>query len=156
MEDGHVVRTVFLDGEIASHTPGSVWCETGVKALDDALMGFCRAPDIEPFADPVLISAISALGTLLPRSRVEGSIVERQHVFTAAWMTKFSLPKLAGGPGGGCGKPLRRVVGPAGICPSEITSYAPRSVGLRLISPVDGGGGGPGRVAACPLERTSN
>jgi alcohol dehydrogenase class IV len=92
---------VFLDGEVASHTPGSVWCETGVKALDDALMGFCRAPDIEPFADPVLISAISALGTLLPRSRAEGTIVERQHVLTAAWMTKFSLPKLAGGPGGG-------------------------------------------------------
>ena len=101
LEDGHVVRTVFLDGEVASHTPGSVWCETGVKALDDALMGFCRAPDVEPFADPVLISAISALGTLLPRSRAEGTIVERQHVLTAAWMTKFNLPKLAGGPGGG-------------------------------------------------------
>jgi len=101
MEDGHVTRTVFLDGEVAAHTPTAVWCETGVKALDDALMSFCRAPDAEPFADPVLISAISALGTLLPRSRAEGTVVERQHVLTAVWMTKFPLPRLAGGPGGG-------------------------------------------------------
>ena len=98
MEDGHVVRTVFLDGEIASHTPGSVWCETGVKALDDALMGFCRAPDIEPFADPVLISAISALGTLLPRSRVDGTIVERQHVLTADVDDEVQPPEAGGWP----------------------------------------------------------
>jgi alcohol dehydrogenase class IV len=104
MEDGHVTRTVFLDGEVASYTPSTVWCETGVKALDDALMSYCRAPDSEPFADPMLTSAIAALGTLLPRSRAEGSIVERQHVLTAVWMTKFTLPRLsarAEGAGGG-------------------------------------------------------
>ena len=101
MEDGHVARTVFLDGEVASYTPGTVWCETGVKALDDTLMAFCRTPDSEPFMDPVLTSAIGALGTLLPRSRAEGTLVERQHVLTAVWMTKFALPRLAGGPGGG-------------------------------------------------------
>ena len=94
LEDGHVTRTVFLDGEIAAHTPGTVWCETGVKALDDALMSYCRAPDSEPFADPVLVAAIGALGTLLPRSRAEGKLVERQLVLTAVWMTKFDLPRL--------------------------------------------------------------
>jgi alcohol dehydrogenase class IV len=101
MEDGHVARTVFLDGEVAVHTPSEVWCETGVKAIDDALMSYCRAADAEPFLDPVLVSAIGALGTLLPRSRDAGRTVERQHVFTAVWMTKFALPRLAGGPGGG-------------------------------------------------------
>jgi alcohol dehydrogenase class IV len=95
LEDGHVTRTVFLDGEVAAHTPSTVWCETGVKALDDALMAYCRAPDSEPFADPMLTSAIAALGTLLPRSRAEGTIVERQHVLTAVWMTKFTLPRLS-------------------------------------------------------------
>jgi alcohol dehydrogenase class IV len=101
MEDGHVVRTVFLDGEVAGYTPGDVWCETGVKALDDALMSYCRAPGPEPFVDPVLVSAIGALGTLLPRSRDQDRHAERQHVLTAVWMTKFPLPRLAGGPRGG-------------------------------------------------------
>lgn len=103
MEDGHVSRTVFLDGEVAAHTPSTVWCETGVKALDDALMSYCRAPDSEPFADPVLVSAIGAIGTLLPRSRAEGTLVERQHVLTAVWMTKFNLPRLVSRAGAGVG-----------------------------------------------------
>ena len=101
LEDGHVSRTVFLDGEVASHTPGSVWCETGVKALDDALMSYCRATGSEPFADPVLVSAIGALGTLLPRSRADDQLVGRQHVLTAVWMTKFGWPRLSGAAGGG-------------------------------------------------------
>ena len=101
LEDGHVSRTVFLDGEVAASTPADVWCETGVKALDDALLSYCRAAGSEPFMDPVLVSAIGALGTLLPRSRDADALVERQHVFTAVWMTKYAWPRLAGGPGGG-------------------------------------------------------
>src|SRR5204863_8471884 len=55
-----VDRTVFLDGEIAVHTPGSIWDETAVKALDDAIAAFCRG-DGEPFSDPILLSAVRQL-----------------------------------------------------------------------------------------------
>ena len=139
MEDGHVTRTVFLDGEVASYTPSAVWCETGVKALDDALMSFCRAPDSEPFADPMLIAAIGALGTLLPRSRAEGTLVERQHVLTAVWMTKFTLPRLADGPGGGWfSTTARHSLGAVLEVPHGIGSCVALLPGIRYHQPDTG------------------
>lgn len=63
---GRVMRTVFLDGAVAVHTPDSVWAETGVKALDDALAAFCRSAGPEPFIDPILIRAIGDLVAQLP------------------------------------------------------------------------------------------
>jgi alcohol dehydrogenase class IV len=94
-DDGAVLRTVFLDGLIAEHTPDGVWAETGVKALDDTIAAFCRVGDTDPFRDAVDICALSALCQWLPMSLGAGRAVERQHVFTAVWMTKFALPRLA-------------------------------------------------------------
>ena len=65
---GRVMRTVFLDGALATHTPDSVWAETGVKGLDDAIAAYCRSAQTEPFLDPVLVGAIGGLVDLLPAS----------------------------------------------------------------------------------------
>ena len=94
-DDGAVLRTVFLDGLIAEHTPDGVWAETGIKALDDTIAAFCRVGDTDPFRDAVDVSALSALCQWLPKSLGAGRAAERQHVFTAVWMTKFALPRLA-------------------------------------------------------------
>jgi alcohol dehydrogenase class IV len=107
---GRVARTAFLDGRIAAHTPDLVWFETGIKGLDDAIAGFCRGPDPEPFLDPVLIDGIRGLvgslpasGGASPRSRgdrdagTDGGMDRsevRQQVLTGTWMTKFPLPRL--------------------------------------------------------------
>ncbi len=106
---GRVLRTAFLDGLMAAHTPDGVWFETGIKALDDAIAGFCRGPDPEPFLDPVLIEGIAGLVAWLgasgghepgghepgghepaDRRRAEA----RQRVLTACWLTKQPLPRL--------------------------------------------------------------
>jgi alcohol dehydrogenase class IV len=92
---GAVVRTIFLDGELAAHTPGHLWVETGIKALDDAVSAFCRASRPEPFLDPVLTEAIAALDAWLPRSLETGQADVRQQVLTATWMTKLGLPRLS-------------------------------------------------------------
>ena len=89
-----VERTVFLDGELAAHTPEDVWLETGVKALDDALSAYCRSAAPEPFLDPVLVAAIGQLVELLPASGTGGSAARRQKILTACWMTKLWLPRL--------------------------------------------------------------
>ncbi|HEY2301173.1 MAG TPA: iron-containing alcohol dehydrogenase [Acidimicrobiales bacterium] len=95
---GRVMRTVFLDGGVAAHTPDSVWAETGVKALDDAISAFCRSGQPEPFLDPILIQAIGDLIHGLPASLgSEGTDARRrsrQDVLTSTWMTKFPLPRL--------------------------------------------------------------
>ena len=95
-DDGAVIRTVFLDGSVAEHTPDGVWAETGVKALDDAIASFCRTGEPEPFRDPIDVSALAAICRWLPPSLGKGRAIERQQVLTAVWMTKFALPRLAG------------------------------------------------------------
>jgi alcohol dehydrogenase class IV len=95
-DDGAVIRTVFLDGSVAEHTPDQVWAQTGVKALDDTIASFCRAAGPDPFRDAVDISALTALCHWLPLSLGQGRAIERQHVLTSVWMTKFALPRLAG------------------------------------------------------------
>jgi alcohol dehydrogenase class IV len=90
-----VERTVFLDGSLAAHTPDDIWFETGVKALDDAISAFCRSAGPEPFLDPILRAAIAQLVTRLPASGGRDSAAVRQEVFTACWMTKLMLPRLA-------------------------------------------------------------
>lgn len=95
-DDGAVIRTIFLDGALAAHTPDHIWAETGVKALDDAIAAYCRADGEDPFCDPVNVAAVAALDKWLPRSLGEDRVAERQHVLTAAWMTKHPLPRLAG------------------------------------------------------------
>lgn len=92
---GAVVRTIFLDGEIATHTPDQLWVETGIKALDDAASAFCRASRPEPFLDPVLTEAIATLDACLPRSSETGQADIRQQALTATWMTKLSLPRFS-------------------------------------------------------------
>lgn len=94
-DDGSVIRTVFLDGSVAEHTPDEVWAETGVKALDDTIASFCRAGEPDPFRDPIDVSAMAALSRSLPLSLGEDRAAERQQVLTAVWMTKFALPRLA-------------------------------------------------------------
>jgi alcohol dehydrogenase len=94
-DDGCVSRTIFLDGSVAASTPSEVWAQTAVKALDDTISAFCRAAEPDPFRDPVDISALGALCDWLPLSLAPGRAEERQHVFTAVWMTKFALPRLA-------------------------------------------------------------
>ncbi len=94
-DDGTVIRTIFLDGSVADHTPDEVWAETAVKALDDTIAAFCRAGEADPFRDPVDLAALKALCHWLPLSFGPGRAIERQHVLTAVWMTKFALPRLA-------------------------------------------------------------
>jgi alcohol dehydrogenase class IV len=95
-DDGAVIRTILLDGSVAEHTPDEVWAETGVKALDDAIASFCRAGEPDPFRDPIDVCALAAICHWLPLSLGQDRAIERQHVLTAVWMTKFALPRLAG------------------------------------------------------------
>ncbi|TML14257.1 MAG: iron-containing alcohol dehydrogenase [Actinobacteria bacterium] len=88
-----VDRTVFLDGEIAVHTPGSIWHETAVKALDDTIAAFCRG-DGEPFSDPILLSALRGLTGSLSAATPIDPAARRQHELIATWMTKMALPRL--------------------------------------------------------------
>ena len=88
-----VDRTVFLDGEIAVHTPDNVWNETAVKALDDAIAAFCRS-DGEPFSDPILVSAIQHLTNSLSSATAIDRDAQRQLELIATWMTKMALPRL--------------------------------------------------------------
>lgn len=91
---GCVERTVFLDGEMAAHTPDEIWFQTGVKALDDAFSAYCRGAGPEPFLDPILREAIAGLVQQLPLSRGRGCAQTRQQILTSCWMTKFMLPRL--------------------------------------------------------------
>ena len=87
-----VDRTVFLDGEVAVHTPDNIWNETAVKALDDSIAAFCRS-DGEPFSDPILVRAVGQLTrstSSAPIDRAE----RRQEDLVATWMTKMALPRL--------------------------------------------------------------
>jgi maleylacetate reductase len=88
-----VDRTVFLDGEIAVHTPDTIWNETAVKAIDDAIAAFCRS-DGEPFSDPILVSATRQLTHSLSDATANDSASRRQRELVATWMTKMPLPRL--------------------------------------------------------------
>lgn len=88
-----VDRTVFLDGEIAVHTPTTVWHETAVKALDDAIAAFCRSGE-EPFADPVLLRAMRDLVSSLSEPPAADTAAQRHTELVATWMTKTALPRL--------------------------------------------------------------
>jgi alcohol dehydrogenase class IV len=92
--DGNCVdRTVFLDGEIAIHTPEHIWNETAVKALDDSIAAFCRSNG-EPFSDPILVSATRRLTETPTRTSATDRAERRQHELVATWMTKTALPRL--------------------------------------------------------------
>jgi maleylacetate reductase len=88
-----VDRTVFLDGEIAAHTPASIWNETAVKALDDTIAAFCRS-DGEPFSDPILVNAARKLTESLLIASPTAIPTRRQNELVATWMTKMALPRL--------------------------------------------------------------
>jgi len=94
LDQDHVVRTIFLDGEMAASTPADVWAETGIKALDDALFSYCGHKHEEPFLDPLLTTAIAALIDLLPESAGTPDPVLRQQVQTAVWITKSHQPRF--------------------------------------------------------------
>jgi alcohol dehydrogenase class IV len=129
---GAVVRTIFLDGEMAAHTPDQLWVETGVKALDDAVSAFCRARGSEPFLDPVLTEAIAALDAWLPRCRGTGQAHIRQQVFTADWMTKMSLPRLSrSSPSGWFSTSARHALGGVYEMPHGVGSCVALGPGLR-------------------------
>ena len=88
-----VDRTVFLDGEIAAHTPDGIWNETAVKALDDTIAAFCRSEG-EPFSDPILVNATRKLTESLLIAGPTASPTRRQNELVATWMTKMALPRL--------------------------------------------------------------
>ncbi|MEO8696081.1 MAG: iron-containing alcohol dehydrogenase [Acidimicrobiales bacterium] len=93
--DGNCVdRTVFLDGEIAAHTPTAIWNETAIKALDDTIAAFCRS-DGEPFSDPILVNATRKLTESLLFDSPTPLTARRQNELIATWMTKMTLPRLS-------------------------------------------------------------
>jgi alcohol dehydrogenase class IV len=92
--DGNCVdRTVFLDGDIAAHTPIGIWNETAIKALDDTIAAFCRS-DGEPFSDPILVNATRKLTESLIFESPLPLATRRQNELVATWMTKMALPRL--------------------------------------------------------------
>jgi maleylacetate reductase len=138
------MRTVFLDGAIATHTPDSIWAETGVKALDDAIAGFCRSSQAEPFQDPILISAIGALIDQLPASLgkegTDSRAEVRQQVLTSTWMTKFPLPRLgAMTTTGWFSTAARHALGGVLALPHGVGSCVSLVEGLRFHSATTGG-----------------
>jgi alcohol dehydrogenase len=98
-DSGAVSRTIFLDGELATTTPDTVWFETAVKSLDDALLVYLRSGGPEPYLDPLLLDGIRAVVHELPSSRVDASGVaaSRQRVLTAMALTKFPAPRTQPG-----------------------------------------------------------
>lgn len=100
-DHGAVVRTIFLDGALAACTPDTVWFETAVKSLDDALLAYLRSPGAEPFLDPLLVAGIRGVVEHLSASRATGDpaidAARRQRVLTAMALTKYPAPRLRGG-----------------------------------------------------------
>jgi len=94
LDQDHVVRTIFLDGEMTASTPADVWAETGIKALDDALFSYCGHKHEEPFLDPLLTTAIAAIIDLLPASAGTPDPALRQQVQTSVWITKSHQPRF--------------------------------------------------------------
>jgi maleylacetate reductase len=136
---GALVRTIFLDGELAAHTPDQLWVETGVKALDDAVSAFCRASRSEPFLDPLLTEAIAALDAWLPRSKGTGQAHIRQQAFTATWMTKMSLPRLSRpSPSGWFSTSARHALGGIYGMPHGVGSCVALGPGLRYHAAATG------------------
>jgi alcohol dehydrogenase class IV len=100
-DHGAVRRTIFLDGELAAHTPDTVWFETAVKSLDDALLVHLRSAGPEPYLDPLLLTGIrGVLADLLASARAPGAATAdpeaRQRVLTAMALTKHPVPRLHG------------------------------------------------------------
>lgn len=95
-DDGLMPRHVFLDGELALHTPQRLWLSTGIKALDTAIDLFLQHGAEQPFWDPLLLRAIRALVDLLPASADRPDDVGvRQELQVSAWMAlfpRFHLP----------------------------------------------------------------
>lgn len=89
---GLIARTVFLDGAVAAATPATLWAETGVKALDDALSRYCNSHHDEPAADAVLEAAICGLIAHLGPSMSE-SAEARQSVLVDTWLSTFEMPR---------------------------------------------------------------
>ena len=101
-DHGAVRRTIFLDGELAAHTPDDVWFETAVKSLDDALLVHLRSTGPEPYLDPLLLAGIrGVLADLRASATAPGAVAAdpevRQRVLTAMALTKHPVPRLHGG-----------------------------------------------------------
>lgn len=100
-DHGAVRRTIFLDGALAACTPDTVWFETAVKSLDDALLAHLRSTGDEPFLDPLLVAGIRGVVEHLPSSRATGDpatdAARRQRVLTAMALTKYPAPRLRSG-----------------------------------------------------------
>ncbi|KAK2624881.1 hypothetical protein QTJ16_006074 [Diplocarpon rosae] len=94
-----VPKIVVYDGDIAVHTPLSLWTSTGVRALDHAveLLYHPLAPEIR--TKRLALEAIRDLFTYLPQSRAEPADAEiRQRLFLACYASLFPL-MLSGGVG---------------------------------------------------------
>ena len=100
-DHGVVSRTIFLDGEIAASTPDTVWFETAVKSLDDALLVYLRSSGAEPFLDPLLIAGIRGVIAHLHESAADptgiADAAARQRVLTAMALTKYPAPRTRAG-----------------------------------------------------------
>ena len=93
LDRGLISATIFLDGKMASSTPGDLWAETGVKCLDDALFRYCSAGGDEPASDAIHELAILGLMRDLRRSAIDGDPETRQAVFMSAWLSLFPVPR---------------------------------------------------------------
>ncbi|PBP15575.1 alcohol dehydrogenase IV [Diplocarpon rosae] len=94
-----VPKIVVYDGDIAVHTPLSLWTSTGMRALDHAveLLYHPLAPEIP--TKRLALEAIRDLFTYLPQSRAEPADGEvRQRLFLACYASLFPL-MLSGGVG---------------------------------------------------------
>ncbi|CAL3971123.1 hypothetical protein PZA11_007458 [Diplocarpon coronariae] len=85
-----VPKIVVYDGDIAVHTPLSLWTSTGVRALDHAveLLYHPLAPEIP--SKRLALEAIRDLFAYLPRSRTEPTDADaRQRLFLACYASLF-------------------------------------------------------------------
>lgn len=101
-DHGAVRRTIFLDGELAAHTPDDVWFETAVKSLDDALLVFLRSGGPEPYLDPLLLAGIRGVlehlaASACPAGATSADPVARQEVLIAMALTKYPAPRTRPG-----------------------------------------------------------
>jgi alcohol dehydrogenase class IV len=123
-------EVVFLDPELASHTPRDLWTTTGVRALDHAVET-AYAINAHPFTTALANGALALLATYLPRSAKDPHDYEAaQQCQIAAWMSIIGVHNVSLGLSHGIGHQL----GALGV-PHGVTSCIMLTHVMRFLEP---------------------
>lgn len=119
-----IPKVVFLDPEMTTATPPSLWASTGMKVLGDCVEAV-SSPRHQPFTDALALHATRLItGHLLASLQEPGDLSRRGDLQMASWMAVTALM----GTGAGLGAVLRHQIGalcriPHGLAGTIVTPH---------------------------------